>query len=169
MTGRALRASALIFGFLYLVGGGDAAGSDIPGCSLTTPPILGPALITVCPSHPTSADSIRVVGSSFDTDGSWTVVDAACVGLHVDTLTAILDVNWCNGRGDCQHGDLIVRYDKLCVFPPLPPGSYVAQYIERHLNIYDPQATYAVYQPFTVEASTPTLRRTWGSLKSVYR
>jgi hypothetical protein len=56
-----------------------------------------------------------------------------------------------------------------CDFPPLPPGTYRAVYRERNLNPADTRTNPPFEVLFTVSDVTPSLRRSWGRLKSIYR
>ena len=122
--------------------------------------------LTVSPPNPTPADSIKLMVTTIDYQGCWDVSAPTCAGLAADTLSTTVAVHYvCT----TLFPDLSHRYDWTCALAPLPPGTYVAEYTELHVDSWDPTLTQSLVVPFTVGAATPTLRRSWGALKTVYR
>jgi hypothetical protein len=99
----------------------------------------------------------------------WSVTSVSCATLAPDTVAVTVNVNYCGGAPDCDCGYFPNTYQRTCNFGLMAAGSYVAEFREIHTNSYDPLATFTMTAPFAVSDPTPTLRRTWGSLKSIYR
>jgi hypothetical protein len=136
------------------------AHSHAPACAAT---------LAVSPTHPTTADSVRVnVNNGFNAR-CWTFGDASCTGDMADTLLMVVVVDYCKGAPVCACNDVSISYQKSCNFGLLQAGVYTAAFTELHINGYDPLHTFTQTLTFTVSGATPTLRHSWGALKSVYR
>jgi len=127
------------------------------------------AQISVDPPSPTVGDSVKVVVKNSFPTLCWTVLGTNCTPLVGDSLYVIVDVNYCNGAPSCTCALFPLDYQRTCNFGLLPPGSYVAAFFENHVNPFDPISSFVIAQPFTVTGPTPSLRRSWGSVKAHYR
>lgn len=128
--------------------------------------LVSAASLVVSPASPTPADSITLTSTSIDPVGLWNVGPSMCASVVGDTLVTTLPVDyWCI----ILFPDITIRYVRTCTFAPLPPGTYVAKYVEWHINACDPTPTETVTTTFTVNEPTPTRLRSWGALKSIYR
>jgi hypothetical protein len=86
-----------------------------------------------------------------------------------DSVLIIADIQYCNGAQGCFCTLFPTPYQVVCDFPFLPPGTYRAVYRERNLNPADTRTNPPFEVLFTVTDVTPTLRRSWGRLKAIYR
>jgi hypothetical protein len=128
------------------------------------------ARISISPSLPASTDSITVtVGGGFNTRCWKPDSQASCSVIQPDTLLIQVSVDYCSGHPSCVCADFPIDYVRACTVAPLAPGTYVAKFVELHINPADPLPTETTTAQFTVSESTPALRRSWGVLKSMYR
>jgi len=125
--------------------------------------------IAISPAQPTAQDSVKAIVQSGFPALCWHDVGQTCSMDQPDTLSVTVDVDYCNGGPPCNCGQFPHGYQRSCNFGTLPAGSYVARFTELHRNPDDPIHTFTQSLRFTVGASTPTLRRTWGKLKAHYR
>jgi hypothetical protein len=137
---------------------------------LGSAPAWGGARISISPSLPTSTDKITVtVGGGFSTRCWKPDSQASCSMIQPDTLLIEVSVNYCSGRPSCVCAEFPIDYVRACTVAPLAPGTYVAKFVELHINPADPLPTVTTTAQLAVSESTPTLRRSWGVLKSMYR
>ena len=127
------------------------------------------ATLTILPPAPTADDSVEVRGATGFANTCWSVAGYACTRVGADTLNLTMDLQYCRGRESCVCADFPTLFVRICNFGPLPAGNYVARLIENHINPSDPISSSTVTQVFTVGQSVPTLRRSWGRVKTVYR
>jgi len=127
--------------------------------------------ITLTPSLPSSTDSIHVVAVEVFSGGHcWEVVSTTCTTAAPDSVLITAHIQLCGGNpGGCPCTLSLVPFQVTCTFPPLPAGSYRAVYQERHLNPIDSRQFPTHELLFTVSSPTPSLRRSWGRLKAIYR
>ena len=126
--------------------------------------------LTVTPALPTSADSVHLVWTNeFSMGLCWKVQSQTCTTTAPDSVLIIADIQYCNGAPGCFCTTFPAPYQVACHFPPLPPGTYRAVYRERNLNPADIRTLLPYEVVFTVSNVTPSLRRSWGRLKSIYR
>ena len=126
--------------------------------------------LTVTPALPTSADSVHVLWTDeFSMGLCWKVAARTCTTAAPDSVLLIADIQYCNGGPGCFCTTFPTPYQVACVFPPLPPGTYRAVYRERNLNPADTRINLPFEVLFTVSDVTPSLRRSWGHLKAIYR
>ena len=127
--------------------------------------------ITLTPSLPTSADSLHVVAEELFSGGHcWQVDSTTCSIAAPDSVLVTAHIQFCDGSpGGCPCTHMSVPLRVACDFGPLAPGSYRVVYQERHLNPIDPRHFPTHVLPFTVSATTPVMRRSWGRLKAIYR
>ena len=126
--------------------------------------------LTVTPALPTSADSVHLVWTNeFSMGLCWKVQSRACTIAAPDSVLIIADIQYCNGAPGCVCTTAPTPYRVTCDFPPLPPGTYRAVYRERNLNPADIRTSPPFEVVFTVSNVTPSLRRSWGRLKAIYR
>lgn len=137
--------------------------------TLTLSQAANGASLRVSPVHPTNTDSVLVVVSNTFSSGCWWLVSTECSTVNGDTLSVGTTMDYCHGEPFCSCNDNPWGYQKYCNFGLLPPGTYVAKFTEGHPNTSDRIHTFTQTLSFSVDAVTPTLRRTWGSLKSIYR
>jgi len=127
-------------------------------------------LITLSPPLPTSQDSIHVdVHEGFPMGHCWQVVSRTCTTSAPDSILITADIQFCMGNPGCPCTMSAVTFHVTCDFPPLPPGNYRAVYQERYLNPVDTRNVTPSMLLFTVSGTTPTLRKSWGRLKTIYR
>ncbi len=135
--------------------------------------VLGSAAggtISIRPASPTSTDSITVKVRNVLASQCWSVANqASCSMVQPDTLVIQVSVNYCGGLPSCWCPQFPFQYDLACTFAPLAAGTYVARFVEFHVNPADPLPSVTMTAQFTVSESTPTLRRSWGVLKVMYR
>jgi hypothetical protein len=123
--------------------------------------------ITFIPPEPTIADSVKVmVGNGFSS-GCWTIRDRACQTPAPDSLKLVVQISYCSACQFCPTN--APTYLETCNFGLLSAGTHTFVLSELHSNPADPLPT--IWRPvtFTVLAATPTLRRSWGAVKSIYR
>jgi hypothetical protein len=139
------------------------------GVGLGSAPAWG-ARISISPSLPSSMDSIKVTVRGVLASGCWDDPgQASCSMIQPDTLLIQVSVNyWCDFPG-CRCSLDLINYVRACTVAPLAPGTYVAKFVELHINPADPLPTVTTTAQLTVSESTPALRRSWGVLKLLYR
>jgi hypothetical protein len=126
--------------------------------------------LTITPATPTSVDSVHVVWTNeFSMGLCWKVQSRTCTTAAPDSVLIIADIQYCNGAPGCFCTAQPTPYQVACDFPPLPPGTYRAVYRERNLNPADIRTNSPFEVLFTVGQPTPSLRRSWGRLKAIYR
>ena len=127
------------------------------------------AIVSISPVQPTAQDTVTVVAVDGFSSLCWNDVGQSCDSTRPDTLAVTVDVQYCDGGPPCNCGQFPQGYRRACSFGRLLPGSYVAIFTEHHLNSADPKPSFTQSLRFSVGASTPALRRTWGELKQHYR
>jgi hypothetical protein len=127
------------------------------------------AMIWVSPTNPTSTDSVKVNVGDWYGASCWTQSEAGCLAATPETLSVVVTVNYCSGAPSCMCTFNPGGYQRTCNFGPLPVGTYVAKFTEIHINSFDPIPTTTVVISFTVGTSTPSLRRSWAGVKTIYR
>lgn len=127
------------------------------------------ALVTVVPAHPTTSDSVKVTIRSGFAERCWALGQLDCRALQPDTLSMTIPANFCGGAPSCDCLQQPIEYVRTCNFGRLLPGTYVASFTELHPNPFDPTHTFTQMVQFSVDDATPTARRSWGTLKSIYR
>jgi len=126
--------------------------------------------ISISPAAPSSTDSITATVRGYFNSLCWNYISqASCSMIQPDTLLIQVSVNYCSGFPSCACGQFPIDYARACTFAPLAPGTYVAKVVELHVNPADPLPSVTKTALFTVSESTPTLRRSWGVLKTMYR
>jgi hypothetical protein len=126
--------------------------------------------ISISPASPSSTDSITATVRGGFYNRCWNnPSQASCSMIQPDTLLIQVSVNYCGGSPSCVCADMPFDYARACKAAPLAPGTYVARFVELHVNPADPLPSATTTVQFTVSESTPTLRRSWGVLKSMYR
>jgi hypothetical protein len=140
------------------------------GILMLAMPRISPAVIIV-PVNPTTADSLKVTAGNDFNSRCWSFSQPACSLLSPDTLRILIQMNYCGGDPGCGCNDFPVSIRRTCNFGLLPAGSYVASYVEQHINPYDPVSTYSQNVTIAVvDAGSVAIRpRSWGALKSTYR
>ena len=79
-------------------------------------------------------------------------------------------MDYCEGLPTCMGAQVVIDYVYTCIIDPMPAGTYTVQFTEQHVNRHDPLPTLTRFAAFTVTTPvTATSRRSWGSLKSIYR
>lgn len=126
------------------------------------------ATVTVSPSQPTDQDSVRITVASVFSMSCWNTVAASCTTMAADTLVVRVYLQYCSGGPSCSCPAFPYTYQETCNFGILTAGAYVARFDEVHVNPSDPAPNRTELRSFTVEVSTPTLQRSWGSLKLFY-
>lgn len=127
------------------------------------------ATIVIEPASPGPADSVHVTVYSGYSMGCWTSLGTECSTGPADTLQVTGRTQYCDGGPPCPCPMMPIVLVRRCVFGPLAPGDYVVRFTEIHVNPADPFATSTQAQDFTVGASTPATRRSWGRLKLIHR
>jgi hypothetical protein len=126
--------------------------------------------ISISPASPSSTDSITATVRDNFADCCWNdVSQASCSMILPDTLLIQVSVNYCHGIPGCVCCDYPSDYARACTVAPLASGTYIARFVELHVNPADPLPSVTTTAQFTVSESTPTLRRSWGILKSMYQ
>ena len=127
--------------------------------------------ITLDPEQPTVADSVKVTFGGVFSDLRWYDASAArCPLAAPETLDVSVDIDYCRGRPSCAALWLSFTYTRTCALAPMPVGAYVVRFTEQHLNPNDPLPTVVTYRSFRVAPNVvPTIRRSWGLIKSAYR
>jgi hypothetical protein len=127
------------------------------------------ATIEIEPPVPGPEDSVRVTVYSPYSMGCWSSLGSACSAGSPDTLRVTAWTQFCNGLEGCPCPMMPIVIVSRCVFGPLAPGTHVVSFTEIHVNPHDPFGTSTQALVFTVTTPTPALRRSWGTLKSLYR
>jgi hypothetical protein len=125
--------------------------------------------VRVLPATPTVDDSVRVVASVGFSSMCWTNLSYSCDRVGADTLSLTIDIQYCGGGPSCICAQFPITFARTCVFGRLPAGTHVAMLIEHHVNPSDPIASSTTTRAFTVDASVPAVRPSWGRLKIAYR
>ncbi|MFN8587655.1 MAG: hypothetical protein U0704_07605 [Candidatus Eisenbacteria bacterium] len=126
-------------------------------------------LTTISPAQPTATDTVTVTVHAGFPAMCWDVGPASWVRVQPDTLMILVSVDYCGGYPGCSCAQFPDFFTRTCKVAPLPVGTYIAKSVELHVNPADPLPTVTTFLQFTVTESTPTLRRSWGALKSFYR
>ncbi len=121
--------------------------------------------IFVSPANPTEADTLRITVSQGFSGSCWRNVDHACLAVRADTLEIVASIQYCEGQPSCLCADVPSSYAFTCVVGRLPHAAYRVFFHEVRLNWADPRPVRVEGLRFTVGASTPATRTTWGRLK----
>ncbi len=133
------------------------------------PALAEPYALNVVPSQPVVGDSVRTVANGVFGMMCWTLTGQTCAIVPGDTLSFTVDVDYCEGLPGCTCVLLVVYYERVCNFGPLPAGTYTVKFTERHSSPYDTEPTTTSLLTFTVTGATPARQPSWGRIRVLYR